>query len=90
MKTYNALNNNNISSQSSENIFRQRKKPNYYFEKKIFKIIGYIYFYEKEIKKILNKKDKKEKDFYLINYEWLIDFKKKYSNMTKTLKYFRK
>ena len=89
MKTYNALNNNNISSQSSKNIFRQRKKPNYYFEKKIFKIIGYIYFYEKEIKKILNKKDKKEKDFYLINYDWLIDFKKIFE-YDKNIKIFSK
>ena len=65
MKNYKALNNNNIPSKSCENIFKPSKKSNNNFEKKIFKIIGYIYYYEKEIKEILNKKDK---DFYLINY----------------------
>ena len=58
----------------------------------MFKIIGYIYFYEKKIKKILNKKDKKEKDFYLINYDWLIDFKKifEYENNIKRFSKIKK
>ena len=89
MKHFNFFNSNNISNKSCENIFKPRKKTNNSFEKKIFQIISYIYYYEKEIKMILNKKDK---DFYLINYDWLIDFKKifEYENNIKRFSKIKK
>ena len=66
MDNYKTINNNNIASKSSINFFKEspRKKTNNNFEKKIFKIISYIYYYEKEIKEILSKENK---DFYLSN-----------------------
>ena len=84
MDNYKTINNNNIASKSSINFFKEspRKKTNNNFEKKIFKIISYIYYYEKEIKEILSKENK---DFYLINYDWIIEFKKifEYDNYKK-------
>ena len=79
MEYHNSFNINNIANRSLQNFFPKRalkkniNNNNNDFVKKIFKIAIYIYYYEKEIKEILNKKDK---DFYLINYEWIIEFKK--------------
>ena len=79
MEYHNSFNINNISNRSLQNFFPKRalkeniNNNNNNFVKKIFKIAIYIYYYEKEIKEI---KKKKDKDFYLINYEWIIEFKK--------------
>ena len=43
------------------------------YKEKILRMIIYIYYYEKDKNEILNKK---EKDFYLINYDWICEFKK--------------
>ena len=72
------LNIDNIANRSS-NLFypkrdlRENSNNNLDFIKKIFKIVIYIYYYEKKIKEILNKNDK---NFYLIKSDWISELKK--------------
>ena len=77
-----------IANRSCQNFYQKKESEENYSNddnipiKNIFKISLYIYYYEKEIKEIL---DKNDKNFYLINYDWLFEFKKiiKYDNKIK-------
>ena len=66
---------NNIASKSSQNLYKNNliENTNNNYKEKILRIIIYIYYYEKDQKEILNKQGK---DFYLINYSWICEFKK--------------
>ena len=65
----------NIPPRSALNlkIKNLNENANNTYKEKILRMIIYIYYYEKDKNEILNNK---EKDFYLINYGWICEFKK--------------
>ena len=87
--TQNGFSNKEFEKNKNQQILTQKnnRMPNY--DKELLKVFIYIYFYEK-ITMEKNIFINNDEDFYLINPEWIEDFKKFYSydKLEKKLKYF--